>query len=389
MKSRLKIIISLAVLILVILLFIVAILIYRALYDISDLTLYENEKIQSIVKYGDQVYLVDENGKGYILGGYSFSTKRTYLNSKARTHEGLNMSNPVLFFDGNIRQLIPYSRMSVLIITKDNELYAWHDFEIEKVADGVICADINPINNEVYYINLNKELILRQENGLEQLILTGANKVVLYSDNAYVLLENHKLCEFKCDDYENVQLSYCEIEGIVDFEVVDTSLRFNGEKYIFDDETAIESPLITALCNDGNLYVKGAYNLLSCHTNFADKKPEPYIINDWTIIGENVFSFSSAPMGTVMLHNDKSCSYYGFDTCVSNESIFQQYNIPIEKIESVHASETTVCLIGQDDKIYIYGQNAFNPLLEKASNRHHLYKDSPLIISTNGQTLQD
>ena len=54
MKSRLKIIISLAVIILVILLFIVAILIYRALYDISDLTLYENEKIQSIVKYGDQ-----------------------------------------------------------------------------------------------------------------------------------------------------------------------------------------------------------------------------------------------------------------------------------------------------------------------------------------------
>ena len=388
MESKSKKILIWVLVCVAIILLLGAILVYYFFYDVFGLELYNDETIQSIYKYNDQIYLVDEDGKGYVLGGYSDSSGRTYLNSENQKHKGLNSSTPVLFFDGNIQKLIPYDSMSTLIITNDFELYNWCDFEIKQIASSVVSADASA-GKGIYYINQRSELIMSEKNGAEKVLLTDVIKVVLYRDSAYVLLKDKSLNEMTVDESGNVALSLCEINGVVDFDVVDTSIRYNGEKYVYGDEIAVKNPLISVLCDDGNMYVKGAYNLLNCYTNLADEKPQPHIIDDWTLIGEEVSSFSSAPMGTVMLLDDGSCEYYGFDTSVSIDSEFKSFCIPISGIKYVHASETTICLVSQDNKIYIYGDDAFNPLLYRATNRHHIFKDSPLVISCDGKVLQD
>ena len=49
----------------------VAIFIWYNFFDVSPLDLYKNQSIEQMYVYSDRVYLVDEDGKGYISGGFN------------------------------------------------------------------------------------------------------------------------------------------------------------------------------------------------------------------------------------------------------------------------------------------------------------------------------
>ena len=136
-----KIIFVTALTLMVLLILIAAFIFWYEFYDVSGLDLYKDEPISEIIPCGKRVYLITEDGHGYVMGGYNPDSSRMYLNSEFHKNEKLGIVvSPVRFTDEKIKQLFPYSDR-VLFITDSNNLYLAIDENSEYLCENIIYAD--------------------------------------------------------------------------------------------------------------------------------------------------------------------------------------------------------------------------------------------------------
>lgn len=345
-------------------------------YDISTLVFYENEKILSLYPFGSKVYLVTENGNGYMSGDNSNSKSFKYRGAEDKYHSALGITSPARFFDGEITRIFPYCKTGALFITSDNQLYKVSDFEAQKIADSAVFATASDMDT-VYIIDTNNDLFVIKDNE-KKFLYKNVVTVQAYRDRIFAVLDNGDFCELLMSDQGAYTPSDPIFKNAKSVSVVDTSLRYK-DKFIYDDEDAISNPLITVLTTDGKLYVKGAYNLISCgYYKLSADMPEPAYISDWKLIGENVTCFSSSAMGTVMKFDDNTSTYYGFDSFVDSSAEFGYKDFEVSDVESVYSGDLCVYIRTQDGTHYIWG-SSYNELLQKENNCN-IFTGNPKII---------
>ncbi len=367
----------------------VAVFIWYNFFDISPLDLYKNQPIDQMYICSDCIYLVDEDGKGYTSGGFKGDLSsmksdknvyRGYLNTENRFNKKTNLPFPILFFDGQIKQMFPYSSMKALFITEQNELYSVDCLTVKKIADGVVFAEYDTTKSVVYVIDENAVLSLIDD-GNKTGIVSGVKSVVTYNGRVFVLLVDGNLCEIIEKDGAN-EISAPIFQNVKDFDVVDTSARYY-DKWVSDDAEALENPLFNVLTNDGKLYAKGYYNITECGTVGFAPYPAPVLLGDWTIIGTDVDSFSCSAMGTIMKFKDKTCAYYGYDTALSHEPHFGAKSLDVDDVENVIVDKLSVCVIDSDGNCYIWGDDLLCVFLKTKDRNINIFTDSPLVVSLN------
>lgn len=368
---------------------IAAIFVWYNFFDISPLDLYKNQTIHQIYVYSDCIYLVDEDGKGYVSGGFNADLSsmksdknvyRGYLNTENRLNKKTNLPYPILFFDGQIKQMFPYSSMKSLFITEQNELYSVDCLTVKKIANEVVFAEYDITKSVVYVIDENATISLIN-GGNKTGIASGVKSVVTYNGRAFVLLVDGNLCEIIEKDGVS-EISAPIFQNVKDFDVVNTSARYY-DKWVFDDAEALENPLFNVLTNDGKLYAKGYYNITECGTVGFAPYPAPVLLSDWTIIGTDVDTFSCSAMGTIMKFKDKTCSYYGYDTVLSRDPYFGSITLDIDNVEKVIIDKLSVCVIDSSGNCYIWGDDFLCAFLKSKDEHINIFADSPLVVSLN------
>ncbi|MBQ9746405.1 MAG: hypothetical protein IJW21_06240 [Clostridia bacterium] len=330
-----------------------------SIYDARGLAFYDGEKIAQIYPFYDRVYIVTENGDGYVAGSNSQSSSQRYRSAGAHYSEALGMTCPVRFFKGEIAKMMPYSQGGAFFITAEGELYGMYDFEVEKIADSAIHAAAAGLET-IYFVDSDNKLWLCEE-GKKTFLLENVRSAEVYRGRVFVLGTNGELCELMGTG----ELSAPLFTGACAFSVHDTSLRFIDEHYVYDDAEGLATPLFNVLAEDGTLYAKGCYNLLSCgYGGITSPKPMPHYVREWTVIGEGVSSYSSSVMGTVMVFKNGKCAYYGFDTEMDLSSGFGYMELEAENVVSAYAGNLLVYVETAEDKRYAWGTD-FNPLISE------------------------
>lgn len=355
-------------------------------YDVTGLTLYEDEVISDIVPYYDRIYVITENGNGYVAGDYD-SSSRKYRNSESYSSDKLGTPTPVRFYDGVITKINPYSGGAVFI-NSNAEVFDFDDFNAHKIHDAASYAIrasyehgrkfFGKDNEEFYYIiDTEGTLYAIDGKGKMKEIFRDVSSVDYYLDTIFVLFKNGNLDQYCIENDGTIKFEKKVFENAYSFDVEDTSLRYDGSKFVFDDEEAKNTPLINVLTIEGDLYAIGAYNLLCC-TRSISSYPSPKIIGEWTLVAKDIESFSLAPMGTAIKFKNGTVGYYGFDTDNSIDSKFEFGYIQLNLTNAidVHASDVQI-LVKTDQSFYIWG---YSLIYNVDECEHNLFTDSPIII---------
>ena len=137
--------------------------------------------------------------------------------------------------------------------------------------------------------------------------------------------------------------------------------------------------------HDHMVYVKGAYNLMSCATTLANEQPSPHLISDWTLIAEGVAAVSSAPMGTVIKYSDGRSAYYGFELNINKNSEFGYKELSVKNADTVSANNLCIWLKDDSGNYYFWGYMVFSFILrfyeDNCQNSPRVFSDEPLLIS--------
>lgn len=356
----------------------VSVLIWYSVFDISGITFYNDEPISQIVPYEDRIYIITQNGNGYMAGNYN-SSSRKYRNSESYHNKKIGIPSPVMFFNGSISEILPYDSNGTLFLSNDNELYDLYDFDVTKIADNVIDADVKGTTEKRYYIVDSKlNLYETNEMGASRFISAEITQVRVYRDKIFALFTNGNLCELDASLTSDNPIVSTIYENVKTFDICDTSMRYIDGNYVFDDEDAIAAPLLNVLTQKGELYAKGAYSLLPC-TRSISVHPEPYFMENWSLIGENVSEFSLASMGTIIKFNDNTCAYFGFDSNTSKNSnySFGYKEILLNNVTDVYATSLHVC-VKTKEGFYIWGRYL---IYDKAGDTHDIFSGEPILIA--------
>lgn len=376
LSSAKKLLLILGVLLLICGLF-VAVFIWYEFFDVTGLTLYSDEPISDIIPYKGRVYFITEDGYGYVAGDYN-SNSRLYRNSEFHPNEKLGIPSPVKFSDEKIKLLLPFTK-GALFITENNELYKLKDISSEIVCNNIVYAD--KAAESIYAIDIVGDLYSIDEQNQKTFLSSNIKQVKAYRNRIFVLLEDGSLCELTKSENSDCVISDPIFEGVKEFDVLDTSVRFDGEKFIYDDQEAINTPLFNVLTNENELYIKGFYNLLCC-TRLASAFPSPAQFEDWTLISEDVSEFAMAPMGTVFKQNDSSCAYYGFDTDMRGGTVFEvgYKNLLRDGCVGVKTSND-ICIYvkAENNKYYMWGDWS-TLLFDQHSSNHHIFSGEPFVL---------
>ena len=354
-----KIIFVTALTLMVLLILIAAFIFWYAFYDVSGLDLYKDEPISEIIPCGKRVYLITEDGHGYVMGGYDPDSSRMYLNSEFHKNEKLGIVvSPVRFTDEKIKQLFPYSDR-VLFITDSNNLYLAIDENSEYLCENIIYADHATWRADeiIYAVDTSNNLYSISKQRESVLLCNNVEIVKAYRDRVFVLCTNGDLCELQKTNSNEYILSEPLYKNVADFDVLDTSTRHDGEKLVYDDATAINTPLFNVLTENGELYVKGFYNLLCCSRGLGES-PEPVEYKEWSLISENVSSFDLSYMGTVFVRKDTSCAYYGL---VKVSQVYNSYEVVLEElfndgaVSACTSKDNCIYVKTNENKYYMWG----------------------------------
>lgn len=340
-------------------------------FDVSGLVFYEDTPIKDIIVHFDKLYFVTEDGKGYVAGGYSTSEERKYRNAEFQSNESLGGApSPVLFFDGIIDEIFTCEDKDILFIDNNNDLYKLNEINAVKIAEGIVSAAKLKSTDVVYAVdNLHNLFIV----GEKQILSSSVKSVKTCGDKIFVLCDNGDLCELI-----NGTLALPIFSSVKNFEAVDTSsVIFDGEKFILDDEETSRNPLINVLTSEGELYAKGSYNLIY-KSYMKNQNHQPHKLDDWSLIGQNVKDFSLAGMGTIMAFEDNTCAYYGFDTTYETNSTVEYRTFDINNVESVSATNCHIS-INTSDGFYFLG-NQFHMFFDKMSDKHHILTGTPYFL---------
>ena len=388
MSRIIKSISKLIAIVLIISIIVSAILIWYHTFDVIGLELYENERIEEIIPYYSSNYIITDEGYVYVMGYYN-SESRKYRNSEFYHNDKLGSPIPVKMYDGKVTKIIPYDNLGALLINEKGELIDFNDFDIRKVYDGVSYSVKAPYKQgekifggeceELFYIiDTNGTLLAFNSNGESKELIFDVCAVDYYNDTVIALLYNGDLNQYSISDDGKLLLEETLFKNVSSFDVWDTAVRYDGEKFVYDDEAAQKIPLVNVLTNDGELYAKGAYNLLCC-TRSLSAYPEPKIIQEWTLIAEGVESFSMAPMGTAIKFMNGAAAYYGFDTDNSSNSKFEfgYLQLNVTNVVGVYAGDVQV-LIKTKDAFYVWG---FSLIYDAKSDNNNLFNGTPIKIT--------
>ena len=316
-------------------------------FDVTGLTFYQNEPIEKIFLVDDRVYLITENGNGYVAGNYSSSKDRKYRNSEFRINDKLGTPSPVLFFDGNIVDIIACNYGNILFVDDKNVLYELNDFTVKKICEDVLQATKSNTTEKIYFVDKLGRLFSSSER--DYCLASNVKMVKAYRETLFVLFNDGNLCKLTGNNCSETIFT-----NVKSFDVVDTSERiFDGENVVADYLPAIENPLFNVLTNDGELYARGYYNLIYKRLTNSSKHA-PYVLEDWTIIGEDVVDYSLAGMGSLMILNDSTCKYFGFDTSFEEGSKVSERVFDDTDVISVCETDCAVCY-QTDEGFYFLG----------------------------------
>lgn len=363
---------------------IIGFMFWYILYDVTGLTLYKDEPIREIYFHHDRAYLITEDGKGYMSGGYG---GRKYDNSQRHYNKNLNgASSPVLFFDGCIDEVVIYE--TGILFTSDNgDLYDFSSFDegAKKIASSVETFSRFEEYEyfDIFYIDKSGALNLLRDGKTTELLKSGVKKVYTYFERVFILAENNDVCELKITA-DGFNIGEVLFSNVKDFNIQNTCNRFINGVFVDDDEEALKTHIMNVLTLDGILYAKGAY---SYHQYFlGNEKLDPKIFDEWTVIGENVQEFSLASMGTVMRYKDNSVGYIGFNTKVNvnDGASFESKVLAVSNAKLVRAYTMGVYVKTTNGEHYVWGQsNAFlryNKNRDKRLNALDVLRDNPEVF---------
>ena len=368
----------------------VAFLIWYTFFDCTGLDLYKDQTISEIILTDYNIYLITEDNSLYMAGGYH-GRSRKYLNSEFHKNRKYGTPSPVKVFDQEIKDFIVCPKNKIMIITQSNELYSLKDtksdIKSERIAGNICCVDSHNVDEKyyVYLVDIYGILKRMDENGESVILASDIVEVHTYRERVFVLNSDGDLVELIIADDMSIKTSEPLFSNVKSFDVKDTSLRFDGEKYIYDDQTAQDTPLFNVLTNDDKLYAKGAYSLLYS-TRVLGFEPSPYVIEEWEMLDEHVVDFSLSHNGTLMLLDDSRCSYYGYDP-INNERSYRKYNctyyiIPIQNVTKISSSTSGVCVKGQDNNFYFWGANFFfNFYSDERNTEFSLFENKPFVLT--------
>ena len=264
---------TIAILLIIALMF-VAFAIWYDTFDIIGLDLYEDETIKEIIPCGLSNYIVTDEGYAYVMGCYT-SEYRKYRNSEFYMNDKLGTPTPVKIYDGKIIQIIPYNSLGAILINEQGELLDFNDFEVTKVFESASYAVrtfgnhakwlFGEDNEKLYYvIDQSGTMYAVSAEGDTKELFVDVITVNYYRDTVLVLFKNGDLNQYSISENGDMIFTEKLFEDACWFDIKDTSVRYDGEKFVYDDENALQSPLINVLTNDRKLYAIGAYNLLCC-----------------------------------------------------------------------------------------------------------------------------
>ena len=330
-------------------------------FDVIGLEFYDDSVVEDIFFNGDRVYISTQSGKLYMTGGYSTSNSRKYRNSEFYKNGKLGIPSPIMIYDGEngkIKSVVPCTDSDILLVTDNGTLYDLSDFELKRIVSRVSNA-VKDYKNDSYIAVLeDASLIIIDRNGAETILYDDVTQVSTYKDSLYILFKNGELRQlFNYSLPEIRVLKEPLLSNVKSFQMLDSSACLDGLKFIENDAVAIKEPLMNVLLTTGELYAKGAYNLIKYNGVFSHTPSAVNVLNEWVCIGENVLEYSLAHMGTVMLRSDSNCEYFGFDMLkytspYPNSVEFIHYKLPVENVLKVQASDFTVCVKTEDEFYY-------------------------------------
>lgn len=342
-------------------------------YDVSGLKLYKNEPIRDIVISYGRVYLITDNGNGYVGGEYNRSDNRKYRNALGYTRKALNnAAAPVLFFDGQIKRIFPDKQdfQRIYFTDEQDNLYELYDFNVTKKCEKIIYATRVHDFDLTYAIDTDNRLVIVEEDC--RVLLQNVTMVEVFRSKIYVLLQNGDLCEFK-----GGELSSPIFSSVQKFDVIDVSFpRPDDNDPVLNDSEVTANSIFNVLTTDGSLYAKGTYNP-EYSSVLNGRRHEPYVLEDWTLLGTNVVDFSLAGMGTVFMYSD-NCAYYGFDSSSDEKLEFGLKILNIKDPEAICATSRHIC-IENDDGFYFMG-NMFELFFDRMSEEHNIITGVPYFL---------
>ena len=326
-------------------------------FDIRGLTMYDGEPIKQIYACEENVYLITEDGSGYVSGYHDSSSHRAYRNAEFYADEALGIA-PVLFFDGRedpIVDMIPFRARYALWITEGHDLYWLYDMQVKKIGESIVQADVKDVqttkysqtsasglnvgdvDTDVYAVDTEGNVLLIRvtKQAVDTSVIYAGNcrQIAVCADTLYVTTRDGQLCELTKSQTTN---AYTLSEPIVsNVQSVDTVHSEEGEAW-----------MINVLLTDGTLYAKGTFD--------AYDVPTPYVADEWTVLHEEITDFSLARMGTVMLLQDGSCVYFGLDTDFQSQAKAAYVTLPVDNVQAVYASEGFLCVMSED-RLYTWG----------------------------------
>ena len=151
----------------------------------------------------------------------------------------------------------------------------------------------------------------------------------------YVLTTSGELCTLTDGNTLSAPLA----EGVKDIRVTDT-LSVAGEQ-----------ELVNVLTNDGRVLAFGQYVHREDHAAYA-------IADTFVTVGEGVRSLALVPYGTLMLHEDGACTFYGFDPSDDAQKTIDTRTVDTtEPISAIGACESNL-ILRRADAIYLVGHTA-------------------------------
>lgn len=352
-------------------------------FDVIGLEFYNGEKIETISTYSDQLYIVTEDNKVYITGGYRATESRKYRNVEFYYDEALNVCRPVLIFNKPIKEILPYKDMAALFITESGELYEFDDLNLKKISENVSYATKAKYDNStiIYTVDSDGKLFSIVD-GEQVFLCDNVKKAAALADNNLILLmRNGELRELAVNPIDNsISLSDSIIDQILDFDIgvpaylSDKAATFDGKE--------IDLFRLDVLTNDNKLYSKGVYTFETYHYS----SPEAMQYNEnWTLIYEGVADFASSHIGTVMQLADGGCMYYGYDTVYLNSYEPEELNFGYKKlylsnVEEVFATQKQVCVCAED-KWYFWCGIYDDPFLRDDIDQCQIFYDEPYVLS--------
>lgn len=351
--------------------------IWYEFFDTGDLVFYDGENIEKIIPSENGFfYMITESGKLYGFGGHDDTVNREYRNTEFTEDEKLGIPRPVLISDEMVREVIVLSGFYSLFITEENELYEFNDFEISRVASDVITAYRSFKIDGIFVIDKEQNLsLVRDDNKIQ--LYQGVRSIKGFGEHLFAILDNGDLCELSyIQANDTIVVAETLISDVKEFAVIDTPHKYENGKIAFESEEGKRTYILNALLSNGSLYVKGTYNALRLIHSF--ETPPIKTFENWTLIFENVSSFSTSEIGTTVSFKDGGVAYYGFETIHYGDVAFE-YKELISNERTLVFSCGRVIVVCTDTRVMFWG-GRFTIPFDYSSEEHYVFTGTPYIL---------